>query len=105
AAGNVVGRKYPVADLEVFDAAANFYDFSGDLMADDDRRFLDPIPFHHIPAADAARARLNEQFVWTNLWHRHLLKPHIAVVVVHSDAHRGTGSQAIWSLEAFLNKG
>ena len=91
AAGNVVRGKNPIADFKIFDAGADLRDFPGNFMTQNERGFLDPIPFHQVAAADAAGARLDKKFAWTDFRHRNFFQAHVPVVVVHRDAHHEIG--------------
>src|ERR1044071_5994542 len=87
AAGHVKRGKYPGADFEIFPPRPHFDAPPGDLMAEHERRLLDSVPFHQVAAADPARTRTNQQLPRADLGHWKLLQTHVAVIVVHSNAH------------------
>ena len=57
-------------------------------MAEDERCLFDSVPLHQIAAADAARPRPNQQLTRAYLRHRHLLKPHVAVIIINGHLHK-----------------
>jgi len=86
-AGHMVRSKNPIAGFKVFDPFPNFSHFTGNLVTQNQRRLLDPVPFHKIAAADAARAYANQQLTRVDLRNRQLFEPHVPIVVVHRHAH------------------
>ena len=58
------------------------------LVTQNQRGFLDPVPFHDVAAADAAGIYLYQHIAVAHLGYGHLLHPDIAIVVVHPDLHR-----------------
>ncbi len=66
----MVSGENPIADLKRIDARAQFYDFGGNLMAQNQRRFLDAIPLHQVAAANPARPRTQKQLAGTDLRNR-----------------------------------
>jgi hypothetical protein len=83
----MVGDDHAVADLVLPDPFADLGDLARDLVAENARGLLYPIPFHHVAAADAAGLDANEQLARTDFGRRLLLKADIAVAVIHGDAH------------------
>jgi hypothetical protein len=85
-AWDVVGDKDPVADLVLIHVLSDLDDVARYLVTQDARGLLDPIPFHDIGAAYAARYDLDEELVRADLRHWHVLDTDIRVTVVHSYA-------------------
>jgi hypothetical protein len=61
-AGHVVGSKDPVAGLEISDPLAYFDNLAGDFVTQNQRGFLDAVPFHQIATANPARPDAHQQF-------------------------------------------
>jgi hypothetical protein len=87
AARHMVRREDSVTDAEISDTVADLDDLSGNLVAQDQGRFLDPIPFHQVTAADPARPNTHQQLTDANFWDEHLFKPHVLIIVVHGHPH------------------
>jgi hypothetical protein len=87
-ARDVMGDKNPLADVKALNIGAHGSDFTGDLVAQNERRFLDPVPFHQVRAANAARVNTNQKLARADHRDGHLFDSHIPVVVVHGDTHR-----------------
>ena len=73
--------KNPIADFKVFDPFPNFSHFAGNLVTQNQRRLLDPVPFHKIAAADAARPYANQQLTRVDLRNRQLFEPHVPIYI------------------------
>ena len=86
-AGDMVGNEDPVTDLVTGDILTDRGDFAGDLMAQDQRRFLYPVPFHDIAPADPAGDDPDQDLSGSDRRYRPLLQPDIAVVIIHGNAH------------------
>ena len=87
-AGHVMGREHPVSDLELLDIFAHFDHVPGQLVSQDQRGLLDPVPLHYIAAADPARPDLDQQIPIPDFGNGLLFHPDIPVVVVHPYLHR-----------------
>ena len=64
-------------------------DVAGDLVAQNPGRLLKPVPFHHIGAADAAGADLDQNLPRPDLRDGKLLQANVVIVVVFGDQHMG----------------
>jgi len=86
-ARHVVRDEDPVADAVIAGAHADRRDLAGDLVPEHERRFFNAVPFHDVGAADAARLDAHQELARPDRRHRHLFEPHVAVIVIHRDAH------------------
>ena len=70
--------RHPVSDLHVGDELADFDDFPGELMANDERRFASaarpviPLVDVHVSAADTGATHLDQDLVVQNRRHRNI---------------------------------
>jgi hypothetical protein len=86
-AWDMMGDKNAVANPKRFDPFSHCGDLAGDLVPQDERRFLDAVPLHHVRAAYPARLDANQELSGTDGRSGHLFETHVPVVVVHGNAH------------------
>ena len=85
-AGHVVGDHRPVALFEPVHALAHLGHHAGNLVPQNQGRPRDAVPLHHVAAAKAAGFHPQQQLAGADGRNRHLLQPHVQVVVVHCHA-------------------
>ena len=86
-ARNVMRSRDALADFAALDSLADLDDLARDLVSEHQRRFLDTIPLHHVAAAYAAGLDAHEQLAGPDLRRRHLLEPHVAILIIHRHTH------------------
>ena len=86
-ARDMVGCNDTIPLLVEINPFPHFNNLSGNLVAEYQWGLVDPVPLHHIAAADAARLYPNQEFTRAYLWSGDLLLPDVLVVVVHGNAH------------------
>jgi hypothetical protein len=83
----MVGCNNPIPFFVTVNPLADFSDFSGNLMAKHQRGLLNPIPFHHIAAANATGFYAHQEFTRAYLGRWDLLYPDVVVLVIHGHTH------------------
>jgi hypothetical protein len=86
-ARNVVRHRDSVPSLERSNVLSHFDYFSCYLMSQDEWSLVQPVPFHSVAAAKAAGLYTDKDFARPDLGNRHLLHPHIPIVVPLSYSH------------------
>jgi hypothetical protein len=84
---NMMGGTNPVTFLVLLYIPPDGSNYTCNFMAQDQRCFVKAVPLQQIGATDAAGLHPHQYLAGADLWHRHLLQPHILIVVIHSYAH------------------
>ena len=80
---HMMADKNPLADPVLVRLGLN--DLAGDLMAQNPGRLLDPVPFHHVGAANAAGPHPDQNLPRPDLGRGEFLQANIVIVVVFGD--------------------
>ena len=79
--------EYPVTFFEFCNLFPNLDYLAGQFMAENERCFLNAIPFENIAATYAACHDFNEDIPFADVRNRQLLHVDSAVVIIHSHTH------------------
>jgi hypothetical protein len=94
-AGDVVVRGDAVADVVLRHPLADLDDVAGDLVAQDDGRLLDPVPFHYIRAAYARGADAEQYLARAGRRLRPVLDADVGILVVDGCLHRVSSARRV----------